>query len=121
MVTPMRCIFNTGAGHNIVHLCMLPENWESYRIADALPVNLMGAGGRRLHQRGIVSLYVAIGRLHVRAQFLVVENLAADCILGCQFINRQAQAILPKEKQIRLIDGSSIPIIRDVDPLVPLQ
>ena len=121
MVTPMRCIFDTGAGPNIVHLRVLPDNWESYRVADAPPVNLMGAGGRRLHQRGTVSLHVEIGRLRVRAQFLVVQNLAADCILGCQFINRQVQAILPKEKQIRLIDGSSIPILRDIDPLVPRQ
>jgi hypothetical protein len=50
-----------------------------------------------------------------------VENLAADCILGCKFINRQVQGILPKEKQIRLIYGSSIPILRDVDPFVPRQ
>jgi hypothetical protein len=119
MVTPMRCIFDTGAGPNIVHLRVLPDNWESYRIADAPPVNLMGTGGRRLHQRGTVNLHVEIGRLSVRAQFLVVQNLAADCILGCQFIDRQVQAILPKEKQIRLIDGSSIPILHDVDPLVP--
>jgi hypothetical protein len=121
MVTPIRCIFDTGAGPNIVHLRVLPDNWEGYRIADAPPVNLMGAGGRRLHQRGTISLHVEIGRIRVRAQFLVAENLAADCILGCQFINRQVQAILPKEKQIRLIDWSIIPILRDVDPLVPCQ
>jgi hypothetical protein len=121
MVTPMRCIFETGAGPNIVHLRVLPDNWESYRIADAPPVNLMGAGGRRLHQRGTISLHVEIVRLRVRAQFLLAENLAADCILGCQFINHQVQAILPKEKQILLIDGSAIPILRDVDPLVPRQ
>jgi hypothetical protein len=50
-----------------------------------------------------------------------VENLAVDWILGFQFFNPQVQAILPKEKQIRFIYGSIIPILRDVDPLVPLQ
>jgi hypothetical protein len=73
-----RCIFDTGAVPNIVHLRVLPDSWESYRIEDAPPVNLIGAGGRRIHQRGTVSLHVEIGRLRVRAQFLVVENLAAD-------------------------------------------
>jgi hypothetical protein len=115
----MRCILDIGAGPNIVHLRVLRDNWEIYRIADVPPVNLMGAGGLRLHQRGTVSLHVEIGRQSVREKFLVVQNLAADCILGCQCINRQVQAILPKEKQIRFIDGSRIPILRDVDPQVP--
>jgi hypothetical protein len=78
MVTPMRCIFDTGARPNVLHLRVLPDNWEIYRIADARPVNRMGAGGRCLQQRGTVSIYVEIGRIRVNAPFLVVKNLAAD-------------------------------------------
>jgi hypothetical protein len=64
-------------------------------------------------------MIVAIGRLQIKSRFLVIEGLAADCILGCLFINKHVTAILPKEKQVRLSDASVIPIIRDSDPPQP--
>jgi hypothetical protein len=116
---PVRCILDTGAGPNLVRVGILPDNWESYRVHDTPTVTIVGAGGRRLRQRGTVSLHVELGKLRVKTQFLVVDNLLPDCILGCQFINRQVAAILPKEKQVRLVDNSIVPIIKQTDPLDP--
>jgi hypothetical protein len=45
-----------------------------------------------------------------------VQGLAAEWILGCQFIDRQVQAILPREKPVTLANGSVIPILQDSDP-----
>jgi hypothetical protein len=39
-------------------------------------------------------------------KFIVVARLAAKCILGCIFINRHVQTILPKEKKVLLSDDS---------------
>jgi hypothetical protein len=46
----------------------------------------------------------------------VVQGLAAECILGCQFIDRQVQSKLPREKRDTLDNGSVIPILQDSDP-----
>jgi hypothetical protein len=64
-------------------------------------------------------MIVEIGRLQIKSRFLVIEGLAADCILGCLFINKRVTAILPKVKKVRLSDASVIPILLDSDPLRP--
>jgi hypothetical protein len=46
----------------------------------------------------------------------VVQGIAAECILGCQFIDLQVQAILAREKRVTLANGSVIPILKDSDP-----
>jgi hypothetical protein len=61
---------------------------------------------------------VQLGTIKVQARFIVVESLSAECILGCQFIDRQFQAIHPKEKRVTLANGSVIPIIHDCGPPV---
>jgi hypothetical protein len=71
----------------------------------------VGAGGRRLLQKGNITLTVQLGMLKVQAYFIVVQGLAAECNLGCQFIDRQVQAILPREKRVTLANGSVILIL----------
>jgi transposase InsO family protein len=114
---PVRCILDTGAGPNLVRRGVLPEVWERYRSREGPKTTIIGASGRRLRQCGLLTLQVSLGRLKTAAQFIVVDVLAADCILGCQFINKHVEAILPKEKQVRLVDGGVAPILKDTDPL----
>jgi hypothetical protein len=47
----------------------------------------------------------------------VIAELAAECILGFQFIDRHVQCTLPKEKRILLSDNSAVYILQDMDPL----
>jgi hypothetical protein len=100
IVTAVRAILDTGSGPNLVREDLLPEDWEQYRMNDEPRYNVVGAGGKRLRQKGVISLFVELGRLRVKARFLVIAELAAECILGCQFIDRHVQSILPKEKRI---------------------
>jgi hypothetical protein len=116
---PVRAILDTGAGPNLVREDILPENWERYRVPDEPAFNIVGAGGRRLRQRGTITLFLELGGLRVKAQFLVVAGLAAECILGCQFIDRHVRNILPKEKKITLSNDSVVSILRDSDPSQP--
>jgi hypothetical protein len=76
----------------------------------------VGAGGRRLLQKWNTTLTAQLGMLKVQARFIVVQGLAAECILGCQFIDRQVQAILPREKRVTLANGIVIPILQDYYP-----
>ena len=116
ILTPVSAILDTGAGPNLIRETVLPEDWERYRIPGHPAFHIVGAGGRRLLQKGNITLTVQLGTLKVQARFIVVESLAAECILGCQFIDRQVQAILPKEKRVTLANDSVIPILQDSDP-----
>jgi Retroviral aspartyl protease len=95
VLSPVRAILDTGAGPNLVRASILPADWERYRVLGELTLNIFGAGGRRLRQKGTVTMVVEIGRLHIKSCFLMIEGLAADCILGCLSINKHVTAILP--------------------------
>ena len=113
VLRPVSAILDTGAGPNLIKETALPEDWERYRIPGPPAFHIVGAGGRRLLQKGNITLTVQLGTIKVQARFIVVEGLAAECILCCKFIDRQVQAIHPKEKRVTLANGSVIPIIHD--------
>jgi Retroviral aspartyl protease len=94
--TPLRAILDTGAGPNLIREEVLPEDWSRYRVADAPFYNIVGACGKRLRQKGVITLFVQVGNLLTQARFIAVHSLAAECILGCQFIDRHVRSILPK-------------------------
>jgi hypothetical protein len=58
-------------------------------------------------------MFVQLGNLRTQTSFIVVSSLAAECILGCQYIDRHVSAISPKEKRVLVSDGSIIPILQD--------
>jgi Retroviral aspartyl protease len=85
--TTVRAIVDTGAGPNLIREEVLPEDWERYRVSNAPVFNVVAAGGRRLRQKGVVTLVVQLVNLRTHARFLVVTSLAAECILGCHYID----------------------------------
>jgi hypothetical protein len=112
VATPVYAILDTGAGPNLVREDVLSEDWLRYRMAGDTTYQVIGANGRSLPQRGVVTLWVQLGRLRAQARFIVVKQLAAGCILGCQFIDRHVKCIHPKEKRVLLNDGTSVAILR---------
>jgi hypothetical protein len=96
VLRPVSAILDTGAGPNLIREKVLPDYWERYRIPGPPKFHIVGAGGRRLLQKGSITLTVQLGTIKVQARFIVVKRLAVECILGCQFIDRQVQAIYPK-------------------------
>jgi hypothetical protein len=111
--TPVRPILYTGAGPNLIREEVFPEDWERYRVANAPVFNVEGAGGRRLRQKGVVTLVVQLDNLPTHARFLVATSLAAECVLGTQYIDRYIRTILPKDKRVVLSDDRGILILRD--------
>jgi hypothetical protein len=116
VLTPVSAILDTEAGPNLIRESALPEDWERYRIPGLPAFHIVGAGGRRLLQKENITLTVQLGMLKVQARFIVGQDLAAECIMGCQFKDRQVQAILPREKRVTLANGSVIPILQYSDP-----
>jgi hypothetical protein len=116
VLTPVSEIVDTGVGLNLIRETVLPEDWERYRIPGLPAFHIVGAGYRRLMQKGNITYTVQLGTLKVKARFIAVQGLAAECILGCQFIDRQEQVTLPREKRVTLANVSVIPILQDSDP-----
>jgi hypothetical protein len=114
-------ILDTGAGQNLNREMVLPDDWERYRIPGPPELHIVGAGGSRLLQKGNITLTVQLGTIKVQARFIVVESLAAECILCFQFVDRQVQAIHPKENRVTLANGSVILIIHDSGPICERQ
>jgi hypothetical protein len=86
------------------------------RIGDnnaLLIYNIVVESGKRLRQKVIITLFVQVGNLRSQARFIVVHILAAECILGFQFIHRDVRLILPKEKLVFLFDDNVIQILQD--------
>ena len=61
---------------------------------------------------GILTLWVRLGSYLSRVPFFVCTQLAAPVIIGCDFNDKHVDAILPRQKAVRLADGSAVPIVR---------
>jgi gag-polyprotein putative aspartyl protease len=117
--TPVRAILDTGAGPIIVREAVIPEDWQCRRLTGEPECRIVGADGRKLRQKGVIILNVQVGQLRLKTKFIVVEKLAAECILGCQFINRHVQTIIPKDRKVILSDGRVISILHDSEIHTP--
>jgi Retroviral aspartyl protease len=112
-MAPVRAMLDTGAGPNLIREKILPEDWERRRLSGTPAYKIIGAGGRPIRQRGVITMHMQLGTLRVQSRFVVVTSLAAECILGCQFINRHVRMILPKEKRVVLANENMVSILQD--------
>jgi hypothetical protein len=117
----LRAILDNGAGPNLIPEEVLTENWERCRIADTPAYKIVGAGGHRLNQKCFVTLFVKFGNLRMKARFVVVAGLAADCILGCQFIELHVKNILARKKRVTPMDDSVVSILEDSEDLPEIR
>ena len=110
-------ILDTGAGPNCVKTSALPQGWEE-RARLTRNHSLTAANGGTIPSRGMVTLYLRLGDLVARQQFLVVDNLPVPMIIGTRFQDKHVFSIDGQGQQLILKDDSSIPIVRDSDGLV---
>ena len=105
-------VLDTGASRSFVKKCLLPPSaWRRIKPLRA-QVRIRDAGNRSVNICGTIDLVVELGsRLEV-VQFNVVEKLAVDIILGCDFCDKHVEAIRPRRSNVELDDGTTIPIIR---------
>lgn len=108
----VEAVLDTGAGPNLVRESILPRDWLRYRTEETNIPPIRDANDRKLRIEGVVRLYVDIGGQSLRLRFLVCKDLAVKAILGCDFIHRHVQAILPQKGEIILKDGGCATILR---------
>ena len=87
-ITP---VLDSGAGPNLIHRRFVAEPWRAAPSPrGARP--LIDASNRSIKALGEPKLYVQIGYFVARVPFLVVTNLAVDCILGTTFLGRHVKS-----------------------------
>jgi hypothetical protein len=110
VLAPVKAVFDTGAGPNLVREGTLPEGWESSLDPNQPLPRINNASGKRMPVRGVIVLYVQVGDLLTRVCFYVVPGLGTPCILGCNFINLHVRCIHRKERRVDLNEGGSVAI-----------
>ena len=103
-ITP---VLDSGAGPNLIHLRCVAEPWRA-AIQSARSPPLIDASNRSMKALGELKLYVRIGEFVVRVPFLVVTNLAVDCIIGTTFLDRHVKAILPPQRKVLFHHAPSV-------------
>ena len=110
MMIPLVSVLDTGAGPNIINANVLPAVWRTSIKSTSVPP-LVDAQSRPLRCLGVLPLIVRIGQFKARVHFVVVTNMAVDCILGTSFCDRHVHGIFPRTRRVAFHDGSSVPII----------
>ena len=96
----VEAVLDTGAGPNLVRESMLPSDWRRYASSAAKHPRIRDANNRRLNVECVVSLHLNIGGQRLRQSFLFCKELAVPAILGCAFIRRFVEAILPLQNKV---------------------
>lgn len=101
-------VLDTGAGPNVIKLDALPADVD----IDAMPMqmDLRTASGAPLPTMGVINLYVKVGTYTCRKQFVVVDILSADVLLGATFIQQNVDNIWIRRRQLILTDGTAVPL-----------
>ena len=107
-------VVDTGAGASVIRPEALPGGWDA-----AITPHPPGAGIRlrdvnrnQLVNSGTLSLLFWAGGLCVPCTFQVVASLSVPVLLGCDFLDAHAHAILPSDQAVRWHDGTASAIFR---------
>jgi hypothetical protein len=115
VLAPVKAVFDTGAGPNLVREGILPKGLERFLIRNQPLLRINNASGKRMPVRRVINLYVQVGDLVTRVRFYVVPGLGTPCILGCNFTNLHVRSIHPKERMVDLNEGGSVAIASGSD------
>lgn len=75
-------------------------------------MNVRDVNNRKVNTSDTINLSVEVGNRVRIANFNVVERLATNILLGCDFCNRHIEAIKPTQRIVELDDGTTVLIIR---------
>lgn len=114
----VRTVLDTGAGPNLIHYDRIDPAWRT-SIRDTTTPSLRDASKRAMRTLGVITLLVRIGQFQAHVQFLVVPNLAVDCILGTTFTDRHVKAIYPRSQTVHFHDAPPVALVGSTSPTAP--
>ena len=109
-MTHQYAILDTGAGRNFIDLDQIHTAVRD-QVLQANTPTIIDASRNRLKVLGSIKLWVSLGSKLSREEFIVCKSLAAPYILGCSYMNRNVEAILPSQKLLRMKNGGSTKLL----------
>jgi len=102
-------VLDTGAGPNLIRRGALPADV----VLDSSETTVLrNASNKPMIVCGEVELQVRLGQHTAKTKFYVVEKLATDVLLGCDYCDKFVEAIKQRKRVVELEDGTEVPIIR---------
>ena len=119
-IAPALCVFDTGAGPNLIRADLLSENVLRKLDRKRKIVNLRSASTHQIEVLGITSLIVEVNGYRCRQPFVVTRNLTSDVILGTTYIDEHVENLWVRQRRIILRDGTEVPIEKRAATARPL-
>lgn len=99
---PRFIAFENCAEYFIITKSELPQRLERHVVPNTLFLKLRDANGNALSLTACVRLHVRFGSGHYRTDFLVVNRLAVDCVIGTNLLDGHCTGIRCINQQIAL-------------------
>ena len=99
-------ILDTGAGPNFIRKNALPAGDLIPLSYGPLP-DIADANSNPIQVKGIKRLLVRLKTRAYWVEFIVCDSLAAPVILGCDFCHKHVEAILPRQRLVDVVEGTS--------------
>ena len=91
--TPTRFLLDSGAAVSVVRQDVLSHCWrEHIQELTGAPATV-AADGRPLEVCGKVMIPVSVGQFKTDHEFIVVEHLSVECLLGADFLVKHGAVI----------------------------
>ncbi|CAF1488885.1 unnamed protein product [Adineta steineri] len=100
--TTIRAMVDTGATISLIKLSTLTQMKYHHHISGKRGEITLGDGKTKLWQYGTVDLTVTISNIQTKVKAVIVDDLAADFILGLDWIKLYDVHILPCRQQLKV-------------------
>jgi len=100
VIRSCRSVLDTGAGVNIVQICVLRSKWIAYAEKLTTLPRIRDTNNNRLVTKYAIHFCVDTRVERLFDRFLVSDNSLVPCILGTEFPEQNIEAMLPRLRRI---------------------
>lgn len=105
-------VLDTGAASSFIRKDVIPQRmWN--KINTSRNLNFRDARKRKVHTSGTIDLAVEVGDRVEVVNFNVVERIAINVLLDCDYCDQQFEEIKPRQRVVQFDDSTTVLIIRN--------
>ncbi len=105
-------VLHTGAGSSFIKKGILPPSLTKRIQPVTTGYAVKDANDNPVRVTGTIALVVRIANRTEKITFNVVDGLATDVIIGCDYMDKHIEAIRPRRQYVEMEDGSTTPLLQ---------